>query len=207
MIQQGVSPWAIGGPCWFGGGGRHLACSASTGPSASRPSSRHGVAIPRSHVHRCLGLGSLGERPNASFWRPWAGLGVARRPNRLVGAAHGRQRHGSSSSGRRRHWNHRCAAYGPGLRHGETPGHLRASLGDHLFPAAVSADGRAIVLANPVWPNAEDRAWPLGVGVFTQPGQIFQPGALIDAGGTPAINYVQVVRPHGDCLWERALTN
>ena len=51
------------------------------------------------------------------------------------------------------------------------------------------------VLANPVWPNAVDWAWLIGVGLFTQLGQIFltQGLASMPAARATAINYVQVL--------------
>ena len=63
------------------------------------------------------------------------------------------------------------------------------------FPLMSVPMALPFVLANPVWPNAVDWTWLLGVGLFTQLGQIFltQGLASMPAARATAINYVQVV--------------
>ena len=63
------------------------------------------------------------------------------------------------------------------------------------FPLMSVPMALPFVLLNPVWPNATDWAWLLGVGLFTQLGQIFltQGLASMPAARATAINYIQVI--------------
>ena len=63
------------------------------------------------------------------------------------------------------------------------------------FPLMSVPMALPFVLANPVWPNAMEWGWLIGVGLFTQLGQIFLTQGLssMAAARATAINYVQVL--------------
>ena len=63
------------------------------------------------------------------------------------------------------------------------------------FPLMSVPMALPFVVMNPVWPNPMDWAWLVGVGLFTQLGQIFLTRGLtsMPAARATAINYVQVV--------------
>ena len=69
------------------------------------------------------------------------------------------------------------------------------ALGERAGKRILLAMALPVVRANPVWPNAVDWAWLVGVGLFTQLGQIFltQGLASMPAARATALNYVQVV--------------
>ena len=63
------------------------------------------------------------------------------------------------------------------------------------FPLISVPMALPFVLLNPIWPNAVEWAWLIGVGLFTQLGQIFLTKGLssMPAARATAINYVQVI--------------
>ena len=69
------------------------------------------------------------------------------------------------------------------------------NLGEQAGKRIILAIALTSMPANPVWPNPIEWAWLLGVGLFTQLGQIFltQGLASMPAARATAINYVQVV--------------
>ena len=62
------------------------------------------------------------------------------------------------------------------------------------FPLVAVPLSLPLVLLNPVWPTPVELLWLLGVGVFTQMGQVFLTSSLValPAARATAISYVQV---------------